>query len=53
MSPASLLAVKSSVQECIDSAPSLWQSSTPFVDKNDFPEGVTAFVEKRLPQFSS
>lgn len=52
MSPASLLAVKSSVQECIDSAPSLWPSSTPFVDKNDFPEGVTAFVEKRLPQFS-
>jgi enoyl-CoA hydratase len=52
MSPASLLAVKNSVKECIDSAPVLWQGSTPFVDPIDFPEGVRAFVEKRLPQFT-
>ncbi|MFJ8267176.1 enoyl-CoA hydratase/isomerase family protein [Peribacillus asahii] len=52
MSPASLLAVKTSVQECIDSAPVLWKGSTPFVDQNDFPEGVGAFVEKRLPRFT-
>ncbi len=52
MSPSSLLAVKRSVQECLDSAPVLWKSSTPFVDPNDFPEGVRAFVEKRPPKFS-
>lgn len=51
MSPASLLAVKTSVQECVDSTPNLWQKSTPFVDKHDFPEGVRAFVEKRTPNF--
>ncbi|MGJ7921229.1 enoyl-CoA hydratase-related protein [Neobacillus sp. LXY-4] len=52
MSPASLLAVKKSVNECINSAPVLWNGSTPFVDAQDFPEGVAAFVEKRPPQFS-
>ena len=52
MSPASLLAVKQSVQECVDSAPVLWKESTPFVDLNDFPEGVAAFVEKRPPRFN-
>lgn len=52
MSPASLLAVKRSVNECINSAPVLWQGSTPFVDKNDFKEGVAAFVEKRPPKFT-
>lgn len=51
MSPASLLAVKRSVKECIDSAPVLWEGSTPFVDPIDFPEGCQAFVEKRLPNF--
>ncbi|HWI50278.1 MAG TPA: enoyl-CoA hydratase-related protein, partial [Rummeliibacillus sp.] len=51
MSPASVLAVKKSVQECVDSAPVLWKASTPFVDPHDFPEGVRAFVEKRPPQF--
>lgn len=51
MSPASLLSVKRSVNECINSAPVLWQGSTPFVDHHDFPEGVAAFVEKRPPQF--
>lgn len=50
-SPASLLAIKQSVQECVDSAPILWEGSTPFVDENDFPEGVAAFVEKRTPKF--
>ncbi len=52
MSPASLLAVKQSVNECINSTPVLWNGSTPFVDKNDFPEGVAAFVEKRPPVFA-
>lgn len=52
MSPASLLAVKQSVQECVDSAPSLWKGSTPFVDSHDFPEGVRAFVEKRPASFT-
>lgn len=52
MSPASLLAIKHAVKECVDSVPVLWESSTPFVDPNDFPEGVRAFVEKRKPQFT-
>lgn len=52
MSPASLLAVKQSVNECVSSVPVLWNDSTPFVDKQDFPEGVAAFVEKRAPKFS-
>lgn len=52
MSPASLLAVKQSVQQCVDSAPSLWEGSTPFVDEHDFPEGVRAFVEKRPAIFT-
>ncbi|WP_042350611.1 enoyl-CoA hydratase/isomerase family protein [Bacillus massiliigorillae] len=50
-SPASLLAIKQAVQECVESAPVLWKGSTPFVDANDFPEGIAAFVEKRKPQF--
>lgn len=52
MSPASLLAVKKSVKECLDTSPVLWKGSTPFVDPTDFPEGVRAFVEKRPPKFA-
>lgn len=51
-SPASLLAIKKSVCECVTSVPVLWQGSTPFVDPLDFPEGISAFVEKRIPRFS-
>lgn len=51
-SPASLLSIKKSVKECVDSVPVLWKGTTPFVDHRDFPEGVAAFVEKRTPQFT-
>lgn len=51
MSPASLLAVKRSVKQCVDSVPTLWDNKSSFIDPHDFPEGVRAFVEKRLPNF--
>lgn len=51
MSPTSLLAVKESVAECVNSVPKLWEGSTPFVG-DDFTEGVLAFVEKRQPVFT-
>lgn len=51
-SPSSLLAIKHSVSQCVNSVPVLWEGSTTFVDEYDFPEGVAAFVEKRIPRFS-
>ncbi|MBM7649669.1 enoyl-CoA hydratase/carnithine racemase [Bacillus ectoiniformans] len=51
-SPASLLAIKQSVSECINSVPDMWSGKSSFVDEHDFPEGVHAFVEKRVPQFA-
>ena len=51
MSPDSLIAVKQSVQECVDSVPKLWEGSSPFVGR-DFTEGCQAFVEKRQPVFT-
>ncbi|MFV8827657.1 enoyl-CoA hydratase/isomerase family protein [Alkalihalobacterium sp. APHAB7] len=50
-SPASLKAIKRSVANCVNSVEELWQEETPFVDRNDFPEGVASFVEKRRPNF--
>jgi enoyl-CoA hydratase/carnithine racemase len=50
-SPASLLAVKQSVANCINSIEELWKTDNNFVDLRDFPEGIAAFVEKRKPDF--
>ena len=51
MSPDSLKAVKQSVHACLTEPPTDW-ALTPFVSPNDFTEGVRAFSEKRLPQFT-
>lgn len=51
-SPRSLLAIKRAVAESTESAPELWEGTSKFVDPDDFPEGVSAFVEKREPKFN-
>lgn len=51
-SPASLYAVKRSVAQCLSRVEVPWGDTRhTFVDPIDFPEGVTAFVEKRPPKF--
>src|SRR5699024_1627194 len=44
-SATSLLAIKREVSESTAGAPELWEGTTNFGDPDDFPEGVSAFVE--------
>lgn len=52
-SPASLRAVKEAVANCVQQPEPAWnlRGYPYYVDSGDFPEGISAFIEKRPPQF--
>lgn len=52
-SPAALRAIKETVAQCVQTSEPAWNDrGFPYsVDENDFSEGVSAYIEKRAPQF--
>lgn len=50
-SQSSVRAAKSSVELCIPASAAAADTGPYFIDRDDFPEGVRAFLEKRSPKF--